>query len=151
MSCVWPAPWPLATGYRSGWPLWAGRQNMTSTTSFESWFLLHLRDGLPAMATCADVCKEISSDTNSSYGREYHKKSKNNQDLYWLISIILPFTKEAIQRSKRIATSAFARHQVVPDQSGTKVHELVEVLWKASPKGARPDSSPKEASGQDRA
>ena len=106
-----------------------------SRPSFESWFLLHLRDGLPAMATCSEVCHEISAITKRSHGREYRKDSKNNIDLFWLIEKILPSTSEAIARATRIEKTAFMSHSLVPDQSGTKVHKLVQILWAASRRG----------------
>lgn len=105
-----------------------------SRPSFESWFLLHLRDGLPAMATCDDACKKISQITRRKYSREYQKDSKDNADLHWLIDTILPFTPEAIERGRIVANNAFTTHEAVPETSGTKVYELVEVLWKSSPR-----------------
>lgn len=108
-----------------------------SRPSFESWFLLHLRVGLPAMATSNDACKEISKITKKAHGREYHKKSKQNVDLQWLIEIILDSTKDAVARSSQIAKTAFATHKLVPDHSGTRVHELVQSLLQASPMWSR--------------
>lgn len=104
-----------------------------SRPSFESWFLLHLREGLPAMATCDDACKKISQITRRKYSREYQKDSKDNADLLWLIDTILPFTTDAVDRGKIVAKIAFMTHEAVPDTSGTKVYELVEVLWQSSP------------------
>lgn len=114
-----------------------GMKVAISRPSFESWFLLHLRDGLPAMETCANVVDAISSETKRQHGRRYRKKCTNNEDLKWLIQTILPMTKTAIERSARIAPVAFADHHLVPSQSGTRVHELVRVLWSASQQGSR--------------
>ncbi len=112
-----------------------------SRPSFESWFLLHLQDGLPAMETCANAVDAISAATNRQHGRKYRKDSSRNEDLLWLIQQILPSTQTAITRSARVAKTAFSDHRLVPCQSGTKVHELVCVLWSASQQGNRDATS----------
>lgn len=108
-----------------------------SRPSFESWFLLHLRDGLPTgMITCDDVCTEISKITKKKpLNHSYSKTSKDNADLKWLIKTIVPSTDHAMKRSAQTATIAFTKHPHVPEHPGTHVHKLVKVLWESSPKG----------------
>jgi hypothetical protein len=106
-----------------------------SYPSFESWFLLHLRDGLPAMSDCDSVVREI----HKIFPGGYRKNSPKNRDLKSLIESILDRKKttEAIERAKRIEKTAFTDHPHVPIRPGTKIHVLVEEIWKSSPKGQR--------------
>ena len=106
-----------------------------SYPSFESWFLLHLRDGLPAMSDCDAVVREI----DKIFPGGYQKKKPENRELKRLIGSILDWEKttKAIERAKRIEKTAYIEHPHVPISPGTRVHVLVEEIWKSSPKGQR--------------
>lgn len=104
-----------------------------SRPSFESWFLLHLQDGLPAMEFCADVCTQLRAITRRELSRDYKKSG----DIRWFLDHIVPHTLKAIARSRMVSQTAFCSHQHVPSQSGTNVHLLVKVLWDASPISSR--------------